>query len=160
MQNLLGTHWHNHTQTHTHTRTRNSTPARTRIRIRTRVVLVSYSRVVSRLHVVYISSIYIFLCCCCCVVSSYYLLFVYVVLCCSLFFTSLHTTQSHCSYLSLFVFYFIFCSALRCVRVRVCVPFRAGQLNSTTFDLRMFDQLLLLLLLLPGDVIVCASGCG
>lgn len=31
-----------------------------------------------------------------------------------------------------------------------CVPFRAGQLNSTTFDLRMFDQLLLLLLLLPG----------
>lgn len=65
-------------------------------------------------------------------------------LCCVVHYSSLHTRV----FLAIF-----FCSALR------CVPFRAGQLNSTTFDLRMFDQLLLLLLLLPdclpgSDVIV------
>lgn len=93
---------------------------------------------------------------------GFFLLFA-ICLCCAVLFTILHFfTHYTISLLALvpiafcILFYFLLCTALRLRSV----PFRAGQLNSTTFDLRMFDQLLLLLLLLPGDVIVCASGCG
>lgn len=126
MQNLLGTHWHNHT--HTHTRTRNSTPARTRIR--TRVVLVSYSRVVSRLHVVYISSIYIYFCV---VVVVWFLLIIcyLFMLCCVVHYSSLLYTLHNLIARTYRFLYFILFSALHCAAFAFAFAFRSGQANLT-----------------------------
>lgn len=112
--------------------------------------VVSYSRLHTRVVTVWRIVVVVLFC-------DFLLFAILFMLCCVVHYSSLHTR--------VFVAIF-FRSALR------CVPFRAGQLNSTTFDLRMFDQLLLLLLLLPDCLPagqrrhrrhrVCddASGCG